>query len=139
MERVMWQQTYSKVFQDIKPETIWRIWTDINNWPLWNPGIEYCELDEPFAKGSHFTLKPIGAPKANLQLVEVEENYKFMDCSSLPGAKMYGLHELIIENDGVRLVTTMTIKGPLTFLWRKLLGEKIMAKIPSQTENLVSL
>ena len=135
----MWQQTYSKVFQDVNPENIWHIWTDINNWHAWNPGIEYCKLEQPFAIGSFFTLKPIGAPEVKIKLVEVVKHHKFTDCSVFPGAKMYGMHELKEEVDGMRLTTTMTITGPLDFFWRKLLGEKIAAKVPAQTEALVVL
>lgn len=135
----MWQQTYTKIFENVCPESIWHVWTDINNWHAWNPGIDYCKLEQPFAVGSYFILKPIGAPAVKLQLVEVEEKHKFTDCTFLFGAKMYGKHELKIESDGLRLTTTMTITGPLSFLWRKLLGEKMAAKIPAQTEALVEL
>lgn len=135
----MWKQTYSKVFQNINSASIWNIWTDINNWHVWNPGIEYCKLEQPFSIGSYFILKPIGAPVVKLQLVEVEEERKFTDCTFLFGAKMYGQHELTEEENGIRLTTTMSIVGPLGFLWRKLLGEKIAAKIPAQTETLVEL
>lgn len=135
----MWQQTYNKFFQDVNPESIWQVWTDINNWHTWNPGIEYCKLDQPFAVGSFFLLKPVGVAAVKLQLVEVEEKRKFTDCTFLFGAKMYGMHELKAEDNGLNLTTTMTIIGPLEFLWRKLLGEKIAAKVPVQTDALVAI
>ncbi len=135
----MWLQTYSKIFQDVNPESIWHAWTDINNWHVWNPGIEYCKLEQPFAVNSYFTLKPIGTPALKLQLVEVDKNHKFTDCTFLFGAKMFGMHELKVESDGIRLTTTMSITGPLGFLWCKLLGEKIAAKAAEKTEALVAL
>ncbi len=135
----MWRESYSKVFHDVKPESIWRVWIDINNWHVWNPGIEFCQFEKPFAVGNYFTLKPVGAPAVKIQLVEVLENHKFTDCTSLFGAKMYGEHELSVENEGIRLTTTMIITGRLGFLWRKFLGEKIAAKVPEQTEALVAL
>jgi hypothetical protein len=49
------------------------------------------------------------------------------------------MHELKVEAEGIKLTTTMTIIGPLGFLWRKLLGEKIAAKVPAQTDALVAL
>jgi hypothetical protein len=46
----------------------------------------------------------------------------------------------MVEKDGKLLLTvTMSIKGPLSFIWRKLVGEKIVAKLPSQMEALVEL
>jgi hypothetical protein len=32
----MWIKTYNKTFQGINKDTIWRIWTDVNNWPTWH-------------------------------------------------------------------------------------------------------
>jgi hypothetical protein len=134
----MWQKSYSKTFPDVTPEDIWNIWTDINNWHTWNPGIEYCKLDKPFAVGNFFTLKPQGASAVQIKLVAVEENHLFTDCTRFPGAKMYGRHEMEKTPKGLKLTTTMTITGPLEFLWRKIVGEKIVAKTPQQTEVLVA-
>ena len=135
----MWQRSYSKVFKDVKPEAIWNLWTDINNWHKWNPGVDYCKLDQPFAVGSTFTLKPTGGPVVKIDLVEVEAKRKFTDCTSFPGAKMYGMHEITKEKDGVRLTTTMTVTGPLGFLWRMIVANGIVAKTPKQAEQLVAL
>lgn len=135
----MWIHIYSKVFKDVNRQDIWRLWADINRWHTWNPGIDYCQLKEPFAKGSHFTLKPKNAPAVTLQLVDVEDGYRFTDCTTFFGAKMYGMHEIEETAKGVTLITTMKITGPLGFLWRKLVAEKIVAKIPKQTQALVDL
>lgn len=133
----MWQRSYSKVFQNVKPEDIWQTWTDINNWHAWNPGIEFCKLENPFAVGNSFTLKPIGTSAVEIQIVAVEKERLFTDCTHFPGAKMYGMHEMQETPEGLQLTTTMTITGPLGFLWRKLVGEKIVAKTPEQTKALV--
>lgn len=134
----MWQKSYSKTVQDIKPKAIWQVWTDINNWHTWNPGIEFCKLDNPFAVGNSFTLKPIRASPVQIELVAVEENRLFTDCTRFPGAKMYGSHEMEETSNGLKLTRTMTITGPLGFLWRKLVVEKIVAKTQQQTDALIA-
>ena len=134
----MCQKSYHKVFKDVKAESVWKVWTDINNWHTWNPGIEKCTLNQPFAVGSVFTLKPLGVSAFQIELVAVEEGRLFTDCARFPGAKMYGMHELEETPHGLKLATTMTITGPLGFLWRKIVGEKIVAKTPEQTDALVA-
>jgi hypothetical protein len=134
----MFQHTYSKTFKKITPEMVWKVWSDVNTWTTWNPGTDLCKMDQPFEVGNYFTLKPSGAPPVKIQLVEVEENYLFTDCTRFPGAKMYGKHEVIETPEGVQLTTTLTITGPLGYLWRKIVGEKIVAKTPEQTEALVA-
>ncbi len=135
----MWEKTYSKTYQGVKKDAIWRLWTDINNWPRWNPMLASCELDGPFEQGQAFTLTPKKGPKAQLTLVEVTVGTSFTDCTKFPGATMYGSHKIVAESDGLCLVITMTITGPLSWIWRKLVVNDIVAKIPHQTDALVAL
>lgn len=134
----MWQKSYSKTFNGINPQQIWQVWEDINNWHTWNPGVEYCKLEKSFSTGNSFILKPLGTPPVNIQLVAVEKNRLFTDCTRFPGAKMYGNHQMEETDEGLKITTTMTITGPFGFLWRKLIGEKIVAKTHQQTEALVA-
>lgn len=133
----MWQRSYSKEFQDIKPTAIWNVWTDINNWSTWNPGIEYCTLSEPFSIGSSFILKPLGAPAVHVKLVAIEPHRMFTDCTFFLGAKMYGMHEIAKTEKGITLTTTISVTGPLGFVWRNLVGKKIAAKLAEQTDALI--
>lgn len=137
----MWTQTYSKVFTNVMPKHIWQLWSDINHWHLWDPDIDYAELVGSFAVGNHFILKPKGAPKVKIQLIEVEPFSKFADLTCFWGAKMIGRHEMLSdanEPGKLRLTTTLSISGPLSFIWRKLVAEGIMASEPEQMEALVA-
>lgn len=135
----MWIKSHATQFKGIKKEVFWKLWTDINNWHLWNPDIEYCKLDQPLAVGNYFTLKPKGMGSVQIQLVEIVPNRKFTDCTKFPGAKMYGIHEIVENKEGVTLTTTVKIVGPLGFLWRILVGQKVANKLPQQMENLTRL
>ena len=135
----MWIRTYSKTYDNVSAQAIWNQWSDVNNWHKWNPGVEYCKLHGTFAVGSHFTLKSKGGPEVKIELFEVENGRKFTDCSTFPGAKMYGIHELEETPQGLKLITTIKVEGWLTYLWVFILAKKIVAKIPEQTDNLVEL
>jgi Polyketide cyclase / dehydrase and lipid transport len=54
-------------------ETLWRIVTDVNRWPTWDPHEEAAELHGPFAVGTSGTSKPRGGPAARWVLTKVEE------------------------------------------------------------------
>ena len=135
----MWMRSHSKVYQNISAEQIWKLWTDINNWPSWNADLEYCKFDQPFKVGSVFTLKPKGAPAAQISLVEIEHEKLFTDCTKFLGAKMYGKHEMHVEENGLRLTTTVTVTGFLKHLWIKLVAQKIVDKSVLQMDTLVQL
>jgi hypothetical protein len=133
----MYSETYTLQLQNVSREKIWSVWKDVSHWHEWNPGIEGAKLYGDFEKGSHFTLKPMGRKEVKIDLIEVVPFQKFTDCTHLLGAKLYGCHEFIEEGDFLLFKTTITVKGFLSFFWWKILGKKIVQKLPLQTENLI--
>ena len=49
---------------------------------------------------------------------------------------MYDIHEMHQDPQGLRLTVTLKVTGPLGFLWRKLVAEKIEANLPTLLKNL---
>ena len=135
----MWTRTYSKTFQGLKREDIWRIWTDINNWPTWHGDLDYCKLEGDFKVGNHFFLKPKGVQPVKIVLTEINEGYSFTDCTSFFGAKMYDTHAMEETVDGLKLTNKLVVTGPLKCLWIKLVAQNVADTIAEETENLVKL
>jgi hypothetical protein len=135
----MWKHSYSKTFQELKRETIWQLWTDVNNWPQWHGGLDYCKMDGPFEVGNYFMLKPKGVKAVKIELTEIKEGWKFTDCTKFFGAKMYDTHELEETKEGLRLISTLIVIGPLKFLWVKLVSQNVANSIPQEMEALVDL
>lgn len=134
----MWSKTYSTIVKDLDAKKVWGVWTDINNWHTWQNDIEFAKLDSPFTAGSIFKFKPKGGPTLNLEVVELENAKVFTDLTRFPLAKMYDRHEVIEHPDGVELKTTISISGPLAFLWRKIVAENIVKGLPAQTKDLIN-
>lgn len=135
----MWIRTYSKVFKGLNKEEIWRIWTDVNNWPKWHGDLEYCKMEGDFIVGNHFMLKPKGVGAVKIVLTEIEAGYKFTDCTTFFGAKMYDTHALEETHDGLKLTNTLVVKGPLQLLWIKLVAKNVADTVPDEMEALVKL
>ena len=135
----MWTRTYSKTFQGLKREDIWRIWTDINNWPTWHGDLDYCKLEGDFKVGNHFFLKPKGFQPVKIVLTEINEGYSFTDCTSFFGAKMYDTHAMEETVDGLKLTNKLVVTGPLKWLWIKLVAQNVADTIAEETESLVKL
>jgi DNA-binding MarR family transcriptional regulator len=135
----MWKQTYSKVFDDISKEIIWKVWRDVNNWQKWHTDIQQCSINTPFLAGGHFTLKPKLGPATKATITAAEKNESFTYCISFLGGKMFTTHEMAETSNGLKLTTTITVTGPLRFLWRKLHAKKIANAMPEQTQSLVNI
>ena len=135
----MWIKVYSKTFKGIKREDIWRIWSDINNWPKWHNDLEYCKLEGEFAVGNHFFLKPKGVRAVKIALTEINEGYSFTDRTSFFGAKMYDTHAIEETAEGLKITNTLVVTGFLKWVWVKLVAENVADTIPAETEALVKL
>lgn len=135
----MWIRTYSKTFQGVKKQEIWRILTDINNWPKWHDDLDTCSLEGRFEVGNHFMLKPKGMRAVKIMLTEIVEGQCFTDCTSFPGAKMYDTHMIEETLEGLKLTNKLIVTGPLKWLWIKLVAQHVADTISDETEALVSL
>lgn len=134
----MWSKTYSKKVTGLKLEDIWAIWADINNWHEWHDDIEYAKLSGEFTVGNKFILKPKNGPKVSIALIEVNPYSKFVDLTRFPLAKMYGIHEFIQNGNEIEIKTTMQVTGLLSFVWRKLVAEKVANSEEEQTNSLIN-
>lgn len=133
----MWTRTHSKTVTGLTADQIWKVWTDVNAWHTWQPDIEHARLDGDFVVGNTFQLKPKGAPKVTIEIVKAEVDRRFTDLTRFPGARMYGDHQFVVRGDEVEIVTTMSIEGPLAFLWRRIVAEDVANGMPEQTDQLV--
>jgi hypothetical protein len=55
-------------------EDVWRVATDVNRWPEWDPHEEAGNISGPFTEGTSAYSKPRGGPGAHWTLTEVTEN-----------------------------------------------------------------
>ncbi|MBA3649191.1 MAG: SRPBCC family protein [Chitinophagales bacterium] len=133
----MWTKTHFLVTKEATKEQMWKLFSDVNNWHRWDSGIEYAKMDGKFEKGNHFLLKLKGGPKVNIELVETIENRKFVDLTKFPLAKMYGEHTFENTPAGLKITTTMKVKGILSFLWVKLVASGIANALPEEMQQQV--
>lgn len=119
------------------PEDIWQIWQDVKNWNTWDYGIEYSNINGPFAEGAKGVLKPKGGPLVHTQLTCVEPFKKFVDESKLFLARIVVSHYLA-QSAGKTLVThQIEMKGPLAFLFAYLIGRTMKKNLPQEMETMV--
>lgn len=135
----MWQKSYEITVSNLKPEQVWKIWSDIKLRPLWDNDNEWATLEGGFQKGGIIHFKVKGGPKLKMVITDCIPNKLFTDYFKFFGARMYGIHEMKEKAEGLQLTTTMKIIGPLSWLWKKVAVEKIVASLPHQTNLLIEL
>ncbi len=135
----MWIHTYSKIYQGLRKEDVWHLWTDINNWPSWHSDLEYCKMQGPCQVGNYFILKPKGVKAVKIVITNMIEGQELTDCTQFPGAKMYDTHKIEETPEGLRLTNIVRVTGPLQWLWVKLVAKNVAASHPHELDILADL
>ena len=118
---------------------IWQILTDVENWKDWIGGISSSTIDGSFENGALITVKNIKAPQATNTLKDVVVNKAFTLQSKLPLCTMDGMHEIVKENDVLKIRLGITMYGALSFIFRSIFGKKLTNSLPIATKKLVEL
>jgi hypothetical protein len=133
----MWSKSYSTTVTDLTAEKVWSVWTDVDRWKDWQDDIEFANLEGSFVEAGIIQFRPKGGPTLKLELTEVVPKRKFVDLTRFPLAKMHDSHELISHADGLEIRTTISLSGPLAFVWRKIVAEGIVSGLEAQTAKLI--
>ena len=122
-----------------RPEEVWRLWAEVEGWTQWDQGVEWSQLDGPFLAGARGSLKPHDAPPTPFVLTQVEPNAAFSARTLLPLATMNFVHTMRVDDGAITIEHRVEISGPLTPLFRRLIGSRIASELPSTVERLARL
>lgn len=134
-----WTKSYSITTKEITKEQIWKLFTDINNWHVWNEQIEFAKLDGKFEAGNFYQIKPKKGQTVKVNLLKVEENKHCLEAGNFPLAKMYYDHLIEETKDGLKITNTITVQGLLNFLWVQLVVKKIAAEMPAHVQQQIQV
>ena len=134
----MWTTEVSRKTTATKEE-IWKLWSNVSHWNLWDKEVESSELFGEFKEGAKGILKPVDGPKTKFEMIECTKLKSFTDRSFLPLCKMDFIHSLKETKDGIELTHKVIMTGFLTILFSKVIGEKIKVGLPIAVEKLIEL
>lgn len=142
----MWSTSSTFDAPGLSASAVWSAaYADASAWPQWNDALASASLSEPFVVGSRARVRFRTGLRLRFALVEVEEGRVFTDESRLPGARMGHRHELepLPARDGapegVRLVNTIYVRGPLARLWAPILGPQARKGLPGWQRRAAAL
>ena len=131
----MWQNEVT-IKSSATPQQIWSVWSDVKNWREWDNEVEWSEINGKFEVGATGVLKPKGGPKSNFKMIACEPYKSFTDRSFLPLCKIDFIHEIHQIGGGITISHKVQISGFLTFLFSKVIGNKIIKELPKAMEKL---
>lgn len=135
----MWTKSHTIVTKEATKEQMWKLFTDINNWHLWNNEIEFAKLEGKAEAGNYYLIKPKNGRVVKVELIEVIENKHCLELGRFPLAQMYYDHLLEETLDGLKITSTITVNGLLSFLWVNLVIKKIAATMASHVQDQIKV
>jgi len=121
------------------PAQLWQLYQDPTTWPEWDHQLEDVTVDGPFETGSTGTIKPVGGPRTRYRMVAVTEKVSFTDVTRLPLATMRFDHRIEPGVSDTAFVHRVTITGPLSPLFARVIGRKVAADLPAAMRTLAAL
>jgi Polyketide cyclase / dehydrase and lipid transport len=134
-------ETTSTYEGKLSPAQVWtRAYVDADAWPRWNDELKSAKLDGPLRLGATAKIAFKTGLRLRFRVVEFDEGRLFTDEAKLPGARMG--HRHLVESSasgGSHLTNTIYIEGPLTPLWRRVLGPRATKTLPAAQRAIVGL
>lgn len=135
----MWEFQHS-VETEKSPAALWRLYSDVSTWPMWDPTIEQVELEGPFVAGATGRMKPVGQDAMAFSITRCVPGEGFDSESALGPVTVRFQHDLEpLPSGGTRLVHGVTISGPAADQMGPQVGPMITADIPGAMMKLVEL
>jgi|GEM_PF-1235142 len=120
--------------------TIWRLWSDVENWKKFDTELRYSYLVDgtKFSKGAIGYLKAKGAPKTRFELTEFEEAESFTESLKIPLFQVIELKRYFEEdnNGGTTFTHEVVFKGGLKFIMYPMMAGKFKRELVNVMDNL---
>jgi hypothetical protein len=134
----MWITEFSMECK-VSEARIWQVLTDVENWKDWIGGIKTSTIHGNFEDGTLITIKNINMPNMTNRLKDVVVNKSFILQSKMLFCTFDGIHEIVKENDVLKIRLGIKISGALTFIFKGIVGKSAAKSIPIATKKLVEL
>lgn len=134
----MWSFEHT-VTTSATPDQLWDRYRRPETWPEWDHETASVSVEGPMVSGARGTLKPVRGPETPFTFTEVTPGAGFTNVSRLPLARMSFEHVIEPTAAGSRFTHRVTITGPLSPLFGRMVGRSIAAGLPAAMQRLARL
>ena len=116
-------------------ETVWRVLTDLERWPSWNPDVTSMSVDGPLAEGTVFRWK--AGPRTIVSTIEyVDPPHAVAWSGRTLGVKATHVWRFEQEGDTTHVRTEEALKGLVARVLRRSLQKTLDKALEDGLRNL---
>src|SRR5437879_12832430 len=105
------------------PAEVWRVWSDVNTWPQWNPDMKESRLDGPLKLGATGLINTRSGGKHDVVVTHYEDGRSFeRESTALPGTKMAIRATSAASGQRRRITPGVEPRGLLAPIGRPMMG-----------------
>jgi Polyketide cyclase / dehydrase and lipid transport len=119
------------------PATVWRVWSDVNHWPEWNPDMNESRLDGPLKLGATGVINTKSGGKHDVVVTHFEDGKSFeLESTAMPGTKMAIRATIAPSAAGSRITQAFEPRGLLAPIVGPMMGGMILKTFNSVLDGL---
>ena len=109
------------------PATVWRVWSDVNHWPEWNPDMNYSRINGLLKLGATGMINTKSGGRHDVVVTHYEEGRSFeLESTALPGTKMAIRATITPNASGSRITQGFEPRGLLAPLVGAMMSGQIL-------------
>lgn len=122
---------------DAAPAKVWRIWSDVDRWPDWNPDMNQSRLDGPLRLGTTGMIDTKSGGKHDVVITHYEDGKSFeLESTALPGTKMAIRATVTPTEAGTRITQGFEPRGLLAPVVGPMMSGTILKTFNSVLDGL---
>lgn len=119
------------------PAEVWRVWSDVNRWPDWNPDMKESRLDGPLKLGATGMIDTKSGGKHDVVVTHYEEGKSFeLESTALPATKMAIRATITPTGNGSRMTQGFEPRGLLAPIVGPMMSGQILKTFNSVLNGL---
>jgi hypothetical protein len=119
------------------PARVWRVWSDVNTWPEWNPDMKESRLNGPLKIGATGTINTRSGGKHDVVVTQFEEGRSFeLESTAMPMTKMAIRATVTSTLTGTRIAQAFEARGLLAPVVGPMMAGPILKTFNSVLQGL---
>lgn len=120
-------------------DEIWKVWTDVENWKVWDSGLKDAEMSEKFDLKARGIITSLEGRKSKFKIVDFEKGKSYTFKTALPFGGLY-VKRVLEKKDGKTFFThEVWFTGLFAGAFAKKFGEKFRGMLPEVMQNVKAI